>query len=296
MQVKPIVIISSKAGRLGNRLLQSAQFMGNALRHSYRLFNPSLDEYAEFFEGSSRDPLCATPQLMGVWDRETASQLRSVIFSMVRVLSTPSSKLLPKKVSLIDIRSMDEAEKPPVDLNGEMFLNHLRSDSVTLVKGWCFSDRTNLARFRDQIISYHTPVATIREAVGAVIHRARGIGKTLIGVHIRQEDYRRWKGGVHYYEAERYAEWMGQCNEIFDDPVFLICSSNEVDQRTFTRLKTISAPGFPVGDLHALSLCDKIIGPPSTFSLWASFAGNSPLCIIQTRDHTIVPGNFALHY
>jgi hypothetical protein len=35
--------------------------------------------------------------------------------------------------------------------------------------------------------------------------------------------------------------------------------------------------GSAVEDLYSLARCDYLLGPPSTFSLWASFYGNVPL-------------------
>ena len=41
------------------------------------------------------------------------------------------------------------------------------------------------------------------------------------------------------------------------------------------------AGGTAAEDLHLMSRCEFIIGPPSTFSLWASFMGQVPLCIVR---------------
>ena len=42
-----------------------------------------------------------------------------------------------------------------------------------------------------------------------------------------------------------------------------------------------------IEDLYALSLCDYILGPPSTFSMWASFYGKKPLRIVSYKDEAI---------
>ena len=41
------------------------------------------------------------------------------------------------------------------------------------------------------------------------------------------------------------------------------------------------ATGPAVHDLHTLAACDYLIGPPSTFSQWASFSGNTPLLHLE---------------
>ena len=42
-----------------------------------------------------------------------------------------------------------------------------------------------------------------------------------------------------------------------------------------------------ITDLYALSQCDYLLGPPSTFSQWASFYGNGKLCFVKNR-HTVL--------
>ncbi|HAX17707.1 MAG TPA: hypothetical protein DCY00_03825 [Actinobacteria bacterium] len=39
-----------------------------------------------------------------------------------------------------------------------------------------------------------------------------------------------------------------------------------------------------IEDLYSLALCDYIFGPPSTFSMWASFYGEVPLRFITNPD------------
>ncbi|MCE9587644.1 MAG: hypothetical protein K8R57_04955 [Verrucomicrobia bacterium] len=298
VDAKTTVIIASKAGRLGNRLFQSAHFMGNAISKGYRLLNPSLGEYASFFEGSSRDPLCEFPQSERNVDPEFADQCRDFIYAGAHLLGLVASKVIAPGVRGIDIRRFDEADEGDVDLNGAVFGKLIESVKLTLPMGWKFSDHAGMQRHRDQIIRYFTPVHSVRNQVEIAMKRAREIGGFLIGVHIRQEDYRYWKGGVHYYETDRYSHWMSQCAEIFSDrkPVFMVCSSDEQNPEDFRGLNVIYAPGTAVGDLHALSLCDRIMGPPSTFSMWASYAGNTPLCMLQTHNQSVSAEDFCLHF
>jgi hypothetical protein len=55
-------------------------------------------------------------------------------------------------------------------------------------------------------------------------------------------------------------------------------------------------PGHLVADLAALSGCDWLLGPPSSFSAWAAFAGNRPLLVVEDpaadfglHDFTVSP-------
>jgi len=294
VDTKATVIIASKAGRLGNRLFQAAHFMGNALTKGFRLFNPSLGEYAQLFEGSARDPLCGFPQFRRQEDPEFADSCRQVLFQGVQFIGWAARWGIVPGVRVIDIRRFDEMEEGDVDLNGPIFGELLTSGKIILPMGWKFSDHSGMREYREDIVRYFTPVESIKKQSEKVVAYARKTGDLLVGVHIRQDDYRQWKNGVHFYETERYAQWMRELLE--RNPrrkvVYLVCSSNALNESLFAGLPIVKGPGFPAGDLHALSLCDKIIGPPSTFSAWASYYGGVPLCVLCNTTTSLAAENF----
>jgi hypothetical protein len=294
MGYKSTVVIASKAGRLGNRLFQSAHFMGNALAKGYQLFNPSLGEYASLFEGSARDPLCGFPQGWRDLEPEFADQCREVLFEGAQFLGLAAARGIIPGATAIDIRRFDEMEEGDIDLAGEAFGNFLNSGKLLLPMGWKFSDHAGMRQYREAIIRYFTPVESVRKPAENIISRARELGDLLVGVHIRQDDYRRWKNGIHFYETERYVHWMLELLERNPGKqvVFLVCASNPLNESLFRDLSVVKGPGSPCGDLHALSLCDQIIGPPSTFSGWASYHGGVPLCVLQDTSTSLTPKNF----
>ena len=42
-----------------------------------------------------------------------------------------------------------------------------------------------------------------------------------------------------------------------------------------------AGPGVAVLEMYALARCDLIVGPPSSFSGWASFMGNRPIFYLE---------------
>ena len=292
----PTVIIASKAGRLGNRLFLSAYFMANSLARGYRLMNPALGEYAPMFEGSASDPLCRFPEVYCNTDPDFAAQCRGLILNCVESFGWfPGTGWLPG-ITTIDIRKSHDACDLVYDLCSEEF-GTLHPSAKIFVNGWKFRDDLNLVKYHALICSYFTPVATIRRQAEKVLSDARQRGDKVIGVHIRQGDYRGWKNGSHYFETEQYAHWMREAEALYPEQrvVFLICSSDLVDPEPFVGAETLWGPGSVTGDLHALSLCDGIIAPPSTFSTWASFYGRVPLCMLQNHLQKITPHDFVLH-
>jgi hypothetical protein len=268
--------------------------MGNALSQGYRLLNPSLGEYAQLFEGSARDPLCGYPEPWRDLDPEFAHQSREFLFPYIHLLGLAAKSGIVPGVTAIDIRRFDSKDDGDIDLNSETFGKCLASGKMILPMGWKFSDYAGIRKHRQEIARYFTPVASVRKPVEALISKARAMGDFLVGVHIRQDDYRQWKNGIHFYETERYVQWMHDVANHYSERhlVFLVCASNSLDARLFQGLDWCSGPGDPIGDLHALSLCDRIMGPPSTFSGWASYHGGSPICVLRDANASVAPENF----
>ena len=285
-------IIASKVGRLGNRLFLSAYFMANALARGYRLMNPALGEYAQFFEGSARDPLCRFPETEVQMDPEVAAQCREFLL----LLSGVAGVLVPSGKTL-DIRQTLDAVDGVYDLNSSEFTTLLKEARLLAVKGWKFRDDINLVRYHEVIARYFQPIASVRKPVEALLREAHALGDEVIGVHIRQGDYRDWKNGVHYFETEQYAHWMSEASQLNASrkSVFLVCASDPLDDSCFRGLGVVMGPGSVIGDLHALSLCDRIMGPPSTFSTWASFHGRKPLCMLQHHEQNLSNHSFVMH-
>lgn len=135
----------------------------------------------------------------------------------------------------------------------------------------------------------------------AVIERVSNVmgdydGKT-IGIHARRGDYRQWKEGRYCYEDSVWARIMHSLQNQIEASGFkcrfLICS-NEPWNLCDDTLDMFQIPGANgITDLCALSQCDYIIGPPSTYSQWASFVGNVPLHFILSSDEDIDVSDFS---
>ncbi len=286
------VVIASKAGRLGNRLFLSAYFMANALARGYNLINPALGEYAPYFEGSALDPFCWFPKKGVSWDAEVAAQCRDVLLAF-----SGSAPWMIPGVRMLDIRASIDAVDGIYDLNGPEYSTLLEHAGLIVIKGWKFRDDTNLVRHHAGIAGYFRPIPPIRKGAEVAVSKARSRGDEVIGVHIRHGDYRDWKNGAHYFETEQYAHWMRETAALNTSKkyVFLVCASDQVEGSLFQGLDVVMGPGSVIGDMHALSLCDRIMGPPSTFSTWASYSGRVPLCMLLHHEQQLSIESFAMH-
>ncbi|WEL20542.1 hypothetical protein HBNXHr_0467 [Halorhabdus sp. BNX81] len=107
----------------------------------------------------------------------------------------------------------------------------------------------------------------------------------LVGLHIRQSDYREWHDGEFYYTAREYwdmAEAFAERSSA-ESMAFLIASDETHDNSIFDHDKYHMGLGDQdrvnhyVEDFVKLSHCDIVLAPPSTFSAFAAFLGDLPL-------------------
>lgn len=109
----------------------------------------------------------------------------------------------------------------------------------------------------------------------------------IIGIHLRRDDYKDWQGGKYYYSNEVFYRVMKELKEELCDKrvCFVLCSNENIDCNIFSDIDCVVIPdSSPIKDLYALSKCSYIIGPPSTFSLWASFCGEVPIKVITSPN------------
>ena len=108
----------------------------------------------------------------------------------------------------------------------------------------------------------------------------------MIGVHIRRGDYKRFEGGKWFYTPEQYYEKMKELSalKMFEGKkiAYVICTNEKnISFPAEGNFTIFNERRHFVEDLYLLSKCDYIMGPPSTFSGWASFYGEVPLYMLK---------------
>ena len=120
----------------------------------------------------------------------------------------------------------------------------------------------------------------------------------IIALHIRRGDYKTFKNGMYYYSINDYKNIMDNIINVFKDKNvhFLICSNekigiNDLNQNNY---KITLAPNHELLDLYCMSRCHYIVGPPSTYSMWASLYGNVPLYMLKDVNKQININDFKI--
>ncbi|HEV2763444.1 MAG TPA: hypothetical protein VGV38_10750, partial [Pyrinomonadaceae bacterium] len=198
-----MLIIASKPGQLGNRLLLFAQFVAIASERGLTVSNPSFEEFADFFETTAGDLLCRFPARRSPLPRGPLA--RRLFYQ----LSYHAARLLVRcRVRRGPMRAVQIEWEERVDIAGEEFLAALRPRQLVFMQGWQFDAGPALARRAPVIREFFRPLGRFRDNVEEHVRRAREGADVLVGVHVRHGDYRTFLGGKYFYELETYVELM----------------------------------------------------------------------------------------
>jgi hypothetical protein len=290
-----MVIISDAYGQLGNRLILFSHFIANAREFGYPLCYPGFQKYAEYFTGTRNNFFCTYPPESrgdGSWNF-----LRSPASTIITLLAGVCCRMKIRTdfLGTMDITSRNDRERD-FDLSQQGFLFLAQKRRMVLTRGWLFRDEENLRKHADPVRRYFTPVAEHAANISRVIERAREGCDLLVGVHIRQGDYRNWLGGKHYHPTGEYLNIMKRADGLWSGKRvrYLLCSDEKQDKRLFQGMNCAWGSGNQLEDLYAFASCDYLMGPPSTYTLWASFYGSVPLCVIHELNKPLTLEGFTL--
>lgn len=288
-----MVIMNYKAGQLANRLFYFSHFIANSLEYNYKLINPSFNDYRVFFTATASNNFGSQAICLNITSsRQLDELLRKAVNGIQKVQIKPFRKL--PGIDFHEIKAYD-AVPESFDMNDAEFVNAAQHKTV-FIDGWLYRDYKNFQKHSASIRSIFAPVPIYADRVQEVINRCRQQGDTIIGVHIRRGDYKTYNGGKWYYEDEVYFSKMQEMKQQLESQgkscIFLICSNEMIDTKNFRDLSISTEDRHFIVDLYALAQCDYLIGPPSTFSMWASFYGQTPLLHIEEASQNATLSEF----
>lgn len=166
-------------------------------------------------------------------------------------------------------------------------------------KGWnTRTDTGYLKQTKQELQHIFRPKDEIMNKAKALIARMRQNADIVVGVHIRRGDYATWNDGRFFYELEDYHQFMLRVKALYKDRRvgFFISSNEDFALELFKDCNCHRFGREPSGailDLYTLSLCDRIIGPFSSYSRWSSFIGEVPLCFLETKEQHFTEDSFS---
>jgi Glycosyl transferase family 11 len=292
-------ILSEKIGRLGNRLFLASHVLACAIENKHTFINLAFYDYANFFKGTNQDIFCRYPiQRAFLKDNKIAGKIlyyTSYLFSSVlSVLSRFG--LQPKYLRTIKASSsLNEALN--LDVN-PLLSNPSNSAQIVFFQGWLLRGNNCLKKHGDKVREYFTPIDVYQSSIETLISNLKEGCDVLIGVSVRHGDYRKFADGKYFYPIETYVEFLKQIEVLFGNKSvkFFICSDEKQDIKVFEAagLDSYFSNGHFVENLYSLAACDYNVSPPSTYGMWASFYGKTPLCVVDDPDKIISIDSFVI--
>ena len=273
------IIIRQEYGQLGNILFRLANALGFAIEHGYRVEDFTL-AFCNYHDGSSN---------IRFFEHHHPFQFFEFPRPKFRMSNRIKWKLKDRLNKRIEcIQNFD----PTFDLQ------KLDTNNSYELKGFHFSSGELAFKHRSQICDIlrfrNSEVLPIEN----LINEAKKKYELLLGVHIRQNDYKSFYDGKFYLTPDQYLQFVENFKSLNLPSQRIgkvICSD---DKETLQKIQN-NHPDylFPNGniaqDMYALSKCDYIIGPKATtMSTWASFIGESILLQIDKSTNNFELTNF----
>jgi hypothetical protein len=295
------VVYTHGGGRLGNQLVRFLHWMAWARTHEQhvQVLNMAFWRFASLFARWREYPACVFTPRRGPLD--TLGRLRAHLPASLRKL-TESNYRLPRALHSLgrwlpgcQVIALDDVGGESLDLDDPEFIAGIRSYPVTVCGGWKIASWPLVERHQTELRYWFEPAPVRLVRARDFLDGIRSRHDLVVGLLIRQTDYRAWNDGRFYYSTGEYAEWIRQLVGLHPDKrVAVVIAADEwQDPVAFKGLPCYFAAGAVNVGGHwfdsfvTLSLCDFIASPPSTFSATAAFVGNKPLLPLADRQQIL---------
>ncbi len=293
-----IIVITSCYNQLGNQMILFAHFIAFSIEHNSTVFNlGSFNKYAYLFEETKQKNPARYP-VSYFYSFALPPQSIPLLESSVRFLSKLIGKFYPK-INAIKVIKDCEMKKGDTHfcLADQTLQESLESTKILISQGYLFRAYSLLEKHSDTVRAYFKPAKEYQDNVESLIEKLRKEAQILVGIHIRQGDYKTFMDGTFYYSSSQYVKMMMQVKDLFpgEDVKFLVCSNVKQSESTFEGLNISFPTGHLLEDMYALAKCDYIMGPPSSYTAWAAFYGKVPLYVVSAPEFEITLEKFHMY-
>lgn len=279
-QKKQVIILEHNGGRLANQLWNFMSIYAYALERGYECQNYSFFSYHQYFRFTIKSslirwlffkPLFKGRNFFRRWYGTYVKAIKRRKKEQFIISTDENIYYLPPTVSeTVELKKSEESTGKEIYFSG-----------------WLFRNPVGIARYYKELVNAFRPQKNIEEKVVAFMKEVRSSYRHIVGVHIRQGDYREFEGGKYLVSLERVREimeeYLAKLGKRLEETCFIIASDEKIEMSQFGQLPVIASTGQMVEDLFMLSGCDVILGSNSTFGAWASYYGNIPLVVLQNE-------------
>lgn len=282
---KQLLIVCDKYGRLGNRLFLFAQLIEFSRKSGREIWMPGFHDYGCFFETTQNSKFFRYPQRRFNIPNPFSGIISFYAFSKISKIT----EKLNIKYFFKNIVSFSHSDANP--------FSKLNSSQVSciLFNGFIFHQHfLDLKKSLPMIRMVFKPSNQYTNLIEAPIRELRKKSQIIVGVLVRQTDYREWNDGKSFFTSFEYSQILERLSTSLKDESasFFIATDENQDEKTFKNFVCIARVGFPIENLYSLAMCDLLIGPTSSYMGWAALYGDVPTFTIQSSDDSPTKENF----
>lgn len=304
--MKNVIIFTHGGGRFANQLTNFANFIAFAEENEFALINIAFNDFAPLIENYKTaknvsynlesDELKGFNFLKILLNSFNLSKHRIYRKFIIRLLhlyaylSLKSQSILFRPKSILRFLSGKKLEK--LDLSDKNTLELLSQKKTTIIAGWGLRD-WNLLEKKQFLIKKELKFnEKFQKISDDFINNIREKHDLLIGVFMRQTDYKTYTNGKYYLDTKEYIALIKKLKKRYSNRnvAFIVASDEPKNIKEFKNLPVYFSTGIMGGDGHyiesfiQLGMCDSVLTVPSTFSGWAAFMGNSKIIPIYDKN------------
>jgi hypothetical protein len=284
------VLIADKNGQLGNQLFLFAHFISNSIENNYRIYFPAFNDLSIYFENASINNYGNYPIHNRFFKSKVLNNfcLRILKYTVAVLFRTVPVSKWYRLIRLYHLHDLNINHYSFYDIETEPDFS--KNEKLLILQGWSFRSPKSVRKYRETVRQLFHLRKEWRERVNTFMEKSRNGCDIIIGVHVRRGDYKTFLNGIYFYDNAIYRKYMMQIKELFPGKKirFIISSNENVKLEPIEGCLITNADGHFVVDMYTLAECDYIIGPPSTYSQWASYYGNKPLRILWEDQKEIL--------
>lgn len=278
------LILIKPTGNHSNRLLQNLHFEVFCIEHNIQYHNPTFNDLADYFAepcSAETNQFLKAIQIDLLGNLFRHSRVIKKVLSVVWIIS----KLGILKFVRFD-KTLDESE------NEKKLLEAFDKSDIVYAAGWRFRVSHLTEKYNSEMADKYALKESLYKNNKLVkeLNELKLHNYTLVGIHIRRGDYKKWNKGIYFFNDNVYIEYIESISkQLFrqgkDKHKFILFSNEDLNIQESENI-LISKENWYI-DHHLMSSCNYLIGPPSTFTLWASYIGNVKIFHIFDKKENI---------
>ncbi len=300
--MKKIIIFTHGGGRFANQFTNFANFIAFAKENNFAIINIAFNDFSPLIENykfyetvkynfdKEEFKGCYLIKLFNFSKNRIYRKFIIRLLHLYAFLSSNYQSILFNKKSILRFLNGKKIEE--INLSDKKTLELFSQKTTTIIAGWGLRD-WNLLEKKQSLIKTELKFNEKYQIISDdFINNIREKHNLLIGVFMRQTDYKTYTKGKYYLDTEEYIALIEKLKKRYSNRnvAFIVASDEPKNIKEFKNLPVYFSTGIMGGDGHyiesfiQLGMCDSVLTVPSTFSGWATFMGNSKIIPIYDKN------------